>query len=140
MCIRDSSGCGYIPLAPHYPVAFIDSVLTVAQPALILASRDMSARLGATWRDRLICTEDITDEAASPPPPTGTASDTAYVIFTSGSTGRPKGVVVRHSNVTRLMVSPSYATITRHSVALALSPPSFDAAVFDLWPLSLIHI
>jgi acyl-coenzyme A synthetase/AMP-(fatty) acid ligase/aryl carrier-like protein len=32
------------------------------------------------------------------------------------------------------MVSPSYATITRHSVALALSPPSFDAAVFDLWP------
>jgi non-ribosomal peptide synthetase component F len=54
------SGCGYVPLAPHYPVAFIDSVLTAAQPALILASRHMSAQLGATWHDRLICIEEIT--------------------------------------------------------------------------------
>ncbi|WP_315780239.1 MULTISPECIES: amino acid adenylation domain-containing protein [unclassified Bradyrhizobium] len=126
------TGCGYVPIAPHYPRSFTETVLAAAQPALIVADARSPLQLGAEWRDRLIGTGDIRGKPAVPP--VACASDTAYVIFTSGSTGRPKGVVVRHDNVTRLMVSPSYAAIDSNSVALALSPPSFDAAVFDLWP------
>ncbi|CCD97014.1 Non-ribosomal peptide synthase (fragment) [Bradyrhizobium sp. ORS 375] len=127
------AGCGYIPIAPHYPQAFIEQVLAVAQPALILAQGKMPEQIASEWRDRLITIDAISPDIAAPPPAAG-PSDTAYVIFTSGSTGRPKGVVVRHENVTRLMVRPTYAAIDASSVALALSPPSFDAAVFDLWP------
>ncbi|MGY3453354.1 amino acid adenylation domain-containing protein [Bradyrhizobium sp. USDA 4353] len=126
------AGCGYVPIAPHYPKAFTDSVLAMAQPASIITASGMAQQLGSEWRDRVIVPGAIV--SGVPAPPAARASDTAYVIFTSGSTGRPKGVVVRHENVTRLMVSPSYATIDSRSVALALSPPSFDAAVFDLWP------
>ncbi|CCD83739.1 putative Non-ribosomal peptide synthetase/polyketide synthase [Bradyrhizobium sp. ORS 285] len=127
------AGCGYVPIAPHYPRAFTESVLAAAQPSLIVVAAGMSQQFGPEWQNRVIMTDAIT-RAGTAPPPAARASDTAYVIFTSGSTGRPKGVVVRHENVTRLMVSPSYATIDSRSIALALSPPSFDAAVFDLWP------
>ncbi|GLH76247.1 hypothetical protein SSBR45G_11550 [Bradyrhizobium sp. SSBR45G] len=127
------AGCFYVPIAPHYPQAFTERVLAAAQAALIVARAGMSQELAAEWRDRVITTDALAQGAAVPPP-AARASDTAYVIFTSGSTGRPKGVVVRHENVTRLMVSPTYAAIDADRVALALSPPSFDAAVFDLWP------
>ncbi|WP_257165469.1 amino acid adenylation domain-containing protein [Bradyrhizobium sp. SRS-191] len=127
------AGCGYVPIAPHYPKAFTESVLATAQPALIVVAADTAQQLGPQWRDRVIATDALASAGAVPPPAART-SDTAYVIFTSGSTGRPKGVVVRHENVTRLMVSSSYVTLNNNSVALALSPPSFDAAVFDLWP------
>ncbi|QCK84378.1 amino acid adenylation domain-containing protein [Phreatobacter aquaticus] len=125
------AGCAYVPIAPDLPARFIDSVISAARPRFILVAPGDAARVPHGWQDRVIA---LDEEAPHlPPVPTGPV-DLAYIIFTSGSTGAPKGVAVRHGNVTRLMVAPGYATITAGSVALALSTPTFDASVFDLWP------
>jgi len=84
------------------------------------------------------------DGAGGPPAaaPTATAQprpaaagDLAYVIYTSGSTGRPKGVEVTHCSLLNLVFWHARAfDVTPADRATQLASPSFDAAVWEIWP------
>jgi len=63
-------------------------------------------------------------------------SNLAYVIYTSGSTvGRPKGVQIAHSSLLNLVLWHRQAfAISDADRASHLASPSFDAAVWEVWP------
>lgn len=66
----------------------------------------------------------------------GSSDRLAYVIFTSGSTGAPKGVAVTHSQVrTTLDDMHRRLDLSCDDRVLAISRPSFDLAVFNVFGL-----
>ncbi|MGV0337481.1 AMP-binding protein, partial [Corynebacterium bovis] len=76
------------------------------------------------WRDA------VRRALAEPP----LVDDLAYVIFTSGSTGTPKGVAVTHRQVcTTLDEMEDRLELTAADRVLAVSRPSFDLAVFNVF-------
>ena len=90
------SGKFYLPLTPALPPARIASVLSDAQPGLVLAnSRTLS--LARELTDQALNIDELdpglSDENLGLPI---TADAKAYVIYTSGSTGQPKGIVCAH--------------------------------------------
>lgn len=76
------------------------------------------------------------DREESVDPVGGTADELAYVIFTSGSTGTPKGVAVTHAQVRTTLDDIHHRTgLTDADRVLAVSRPSFDLAVFNVFGL-----
>ena len=72
--------------------------------------------------------------AGAPPRRAGRANDPAYLIYTSGSTGKPKGVEVPHRAVTNFLGSMAREPgCGPADVVLALTSPSFDIAVLELF-------
>lgn len=58
----------------------------------------------------------------------------AYLAYTSGSTGRSKGVLVAHRSVTNLVTDAVRRFgFNGHDVVMAVSSPSFDISVLELW-------
>ena len=64
------------------------------------------------------------------------SDELAYIIFTSGSTGTPKGVPITHRQVlTTLTALQDMLQITEEDRILAVSRPSFDLAIFNVFGL-----
>ncbi|MFJ6432026.1 amino acid adenylation domain-containing protein [Streptomyces sp. NPDC091416] len=136
------AGAAYVPVDPSYPADRIAYLLDDANPALVIATTQVSDDLnGEGWLllDAPGTIADLAgrpdgdltqDERVSPLLP----QHPAYVIYTSGSTGRPKGVVVAHEQVVRLFTAtdqwfgfgPEQVWTMFHSYA-------FDFSVWELW-------
>lgn len=133
------SGAAYVPLDPDYPrrrlsdqmqdaelallVSHSSVVLDEDQPPRLLVDGDR-AQIDATAPHRL------PDDALLDARP----EDPAYLIYTSGSTGRPKGVAVPHRAMVNLLESMARAPgCTAHDRLLAVTTPSFDIAVLELF-------
>ncbi|MCG9583669.1 AMP-binding protein [Vibrio tubiashii] len=56
-----------------------------------------------------------------------------YVNFSSGTTGEPKGIECLHQGVTRLVVSPSFMSLSAKTCMLCCAPPAFDAFTLEFW-------
>ncbi|MGF6188800.1 AMP-binding protein [Serratia sp. 2723] len=64
------------------------------------------------------------------------AEDVAYIIFTSGSTGIPKGVPITHAQaLTTLNALHAMLALNEDDRVLAVSRPSFDLAIFNVFGL-----
>ncbi|HVQ92284.1 MAG TPA: amino acid adenylation domain-containing protein [Mycobacteriales bacterium] len=108
------TGATYLPVDRDLPADRINYLLTDADPALVLTTRDSTnVQAGLTGRHRPLMLDDPALVAAVASCPDTDLSDVeragplaaeaaAYVIYTSGSTGRPKGVVVSHGNLANL--------------------------------------
>ncbi|MCA3783275.1 MAG: amino acid adenylation domain-containing protein [Burkholderia sp.] len=90
-------GAAYVPVDPAYPAQRVETLLTLARPALIVATDGVPqspAALAAIPRVDPACLPELRDAGA--PALRCRPADLAYVIFTSGSTGQPKGAMVEH--------------------------------------------
>ncbi|WP_344146518.1 amino acid adenylation domain-containing protein [Kribbella yunnanensis] len=95
------AGAGYLPLDPDLPESRLTSMLTDADPVLVLSTTDTAlpaTDIPVLRLDALAGLSEATPTAPGPDHP-------AYVIYTSGSTGRPKGVVVTQGGVANLFHS-----------------------------------
>ena len=137
-------GAAYLPLDPGYPARRTEFVLRDAGAALVVtdplgAASTVLHDLGVpvVVVDDATDTDTDTDTGLAGPRPGG-PGDAAYVIYTSGSTGRPKGVVVPHRALINFLASMAVRPgIAADDVVLALTSPSFDISVLELFlPLS----
>src|ERR1041384_4896275 len=80
---------------------------------------------------------EISTSSSAGLPVTVSAGSLAYIMYTSGSTGQPKGVQVTHQNVTSLVISPDYISLTPLDAILSAGSPSFDATTFEYWGMLL---
>ncbi|WP_329471268.1 amino acid adenylation domain-containing protein [Streptomyces sp. NBC_01723] len=139
------AGGVYVPIDPEYPPDRIRYMIEDSDPALVLTTSDVDARIGEECSGPLTFVMDdpgtgrslarhsgggLSDADRSGPLLPG---HPAYVIYTSGTTGRPKGVVVEHralSAFVRHCRSSQAPDISGLSVMQASA--SFDQSVGSL--------
>ncbi|MFF5056780.1 amino acid adenylation domain-containing protein [Micromonospora sp. NPDC000663] len=136
-------GAAYLPVDPTYPRRRIEFILRDAKAQVIVTgpatAPDTFSALGA----RVVVVDEVDGDAADAPPlgvpQGGDGEDPAYVIYTSGSTGQPKGVNVPHRAVVNFLTSMARRPgLTQDDVMLALTSPSFDISVLELFlPLTV---
>src|SRR5438105_2691695 len=129
------AGGAYVPLDPSYPEDRLAFMVRDAKPPVVVTESRFVSRLPiGDWRllvlDGIETTpETLFDHARL------TADHLAYVIYTSGSTGRPKGVQITHRGLSNLVSWHRDAFhITPADRATQHASPSFDAAVWEVWP------
>lgn len=133
------AGAAYVPLDPDYPRQRLRDQMQDAELAL-LVSHSSVALEGEQTPSLLIDVDRAQIDANAPhrlphdPLLDARPEDPAYLIYTSGSTGRPKGVAVPHRAVVNLLESMARAPgCTVHDRLLAVTTPSFDIAVLELF-------
>lgn len=132
------AGGAYLPLDPSYPPERLTYILQDAQAAALVTRQSLAARF-ATPTPRIVRMDTdaaiLRDASDTDPAPLVTAAHLAYVIYTSGSTGQPKGVEITHESLLNLIHwHQSAFAVTPSDRATQLASPSFDAAVWELWP------
>ncbi len=135
------AGAAYLPLDPQVPLPRLElaarSVAVVVPSAPHLEpARALVRALGCELVDvsrgpdgRMPERGSRVDVAHSP------EAELAYIVTTSGSTGIPKAVAIPHGALRQRIAwhLDAYA-VTSADRTVALSAPSFDASVWDLWP------
>ncbi|WP_432081008.1 amino acid adenylation domain-containing protein [Streptomyces sp. WAC 04229] len=139
------AGGVYVPIDPEYPPDRVRYMIEDSDPALVLTTSDVDARIGEEGCGPLTFVMDDPGTGRSLARHSGSGlSDAdrsgpllpghpAYVIYTSGTTGRPKGVVVEHralSAFVRHCRSSQAPDISGLSVMQASA--SFDQSVGSL--------
>ena len=83
------AGCFYVMVDPAQPKERIDKILSVMEPALVIAESQMQALAQAAIDEELL--GQVRRQIHR--------DDLLYGVFTSGSTGTPKGIVVSQGAV-----------------------------------------
>ncbi|HEX6969476.1 MAG TPA: amino acid adenylation domain-containing protein [Micromonosporaceae bacterium] len=139
-------GAAYLPVDPSYPRRRVEFVLRDAGASAIVSVRGATADYLDTLGVPVLLVEDVADASSGPTVgatltgcPGSSPSDLAYLIYTSGSTGEPKGVEVPHRGVVNFLNSMAHRPgMTADDVVLALTSPSFDISVLELFlPLTV---
>lgn len=88
------AGAGYVPLDPEHPASRIQTIIGMAETAIVLTSDSLRAQCSTVTAGTdivsLVVDVDTLSQAAKPAVEIG-RDDVCYVIYTSGSTGLPKG-------------------------------------------------
>ncbi|EUJ39553.1 D-alanine--poly(phosphoribitol) ligase subunit DltA [Brochothrix campestris] len=135
------AGHPYIPVDSQTPIERLQQIITVAQPALIIAAAPFPTEI--TRNCSLYTCDDLqrftTNRFEALPVETAvTGDEIVYVIFTSGTTGAPKGVQISESNLisfTNWMQTTF--DLPQQQRFLAQAPYSFDLSVMHLYPALL---
>jgi amino acid adenylation domain-containing protein len=140
------AGAAYLPLDPRHPAERLAAVLGDSGALLLLAEERLAAALprhpaGVLALDRCDGEAGAGGDAADPPGPEATRpaapepEGLAYVIYTSGSSGTPKGAALTHAGLANLVAwhRRTYGVGLGERAAL-VAGPSFDAAVWEVWP------
>ncbi len=141
------AGGAYLPLDPDYPAQRLAFMLADSGAALLLATRDLAARLPSDAPGLLCLDEDgaplsaapglaaarAPDRAEGPDAEAGAADPLAYLIYTSGSTGVPKAVEITQRAVARLVLNTDYVQLGPGDCVAQASNSAFDAATFEIW-------
>ncbi len=138
-------GVIYSVLDCDSPVERLRKILSICQPRLLLAGRDLLDKLDETISDlgievieknsdQLAKTIGSFGDANLPQTLIVTGNDPAYIMFTSGSTGFPKGAVMTHANVLNLIEwSKDTFDIGSDEIVTNVNPLFFDNSVFDFY-------
>ena len=131
------AGAAYLPLDPGYPPERIGFMLTDAQAAVLVCTRQaaavLPAELGGPPRVMLDDRATAAGRGGVPVPVGVRPGGAAYVMYTSGSTGTPKGVVVTHGGLVNYVTWCIAAYPELAGTSLLHTPPSFDAGVTVLY-------
>jgi amino acid adenylation domain-containing protein len=130
------AGCAFVPIEAAWPPARIATLLAKTRATVVLTQRRLLDELPLPETVTVVPVDQAGDVPAGPAARgrTRTAGDLAYVIFTSGSTGTPKGVMISHRAALNTLIDINRRFhVGPKDRALAVSPLSFDLAVYDIF-------
>jgi amino acid adenylation domain-containing protein len=129
------SGCGYVPLDPNHPDAWMRHVLQDTAATVMLTERDKAQRFEIFESLNVFALDDMPYQKFSSDSPVITVkpTDVAYVMYTSGTTGQAKGVVIPHRGVVnRIAWMQRTYPLQATDVVLHKTPYGFDVSVWEL--------
>ncbi|MEM8533824.1 MAG: amino acid adenylation domain-containing protein [Chloroflexota bacterium] len=129
------AGGAYIPLDPSYPSARLSSILTDAQPALLVTEGQVAKHLSTSIPTICIDAmwEQIEKESTRLPPLAVSPENTAYIMYASSSTGQPKGVVISHGGLANLvLVTHQMLGLDVEDRVLQFAPLDCDTSIFEM--------
>ncbi len=137
------SGAAYLPLDSEYPQERLQFMLQDAEPAVVLTSRALAAKLPPGYK-LIVLDEELTRKRLAECPVTNLTQPErlrpllpqhpAYVIYTSGSTGKPKGVVVAHGSLNNFLQSMrEECSLPQQHKLLAVTSLGFDIAALEIF-------
>lgn len=129
------AGNAYIPIDAHTPEERIEMILSMANPAMILAvdSWQIATDIPIISSNELVVIQKEGELIKNYQPVT--ANETYYIIFTSGTTGTPKGVQISHKNLLSFVNwELNDFNIEEGMNFLSQAPYSFDLSVMDIYP------
>lgn len=117
-CIK--AGHPYVPIDSMLPARRVDSVVSIADPALVLTPEKIAS---------------LSNGDSAPPARVESPDNVLYIMFTSGSTGQPKGVPITVGAVGRFVewLHRDHKLIKGGEVYLNQAVFSFDLSVMDTW-------
>ncbi|KDR67250.1 hypothetical protein GALMADRAFT_130449 [Galerina marginata CBS 339.88] len=130
------SGAAFAVADQTHPVLRTQSVISIAQPALIVDDGNGKNLTEYASHVNVLDVRNLTFDDM----PTGNIEDItqnddlACIVFTSGSTGQPKGVEIEHRNLSHCIAgvhSSGYVLISPGSRVLQFATFAFDAAIFE---------
>ena len=130
------SGNFYSPLDKKMPLARLEKILSILQPAAIICQRDDVEDVKIWAKDaKIICYEDVADgDCSSVELPQVVETDVLYVMFTSGSTGVPKGVVIPHKAVINYIEwFVDKFSLSENDILGNQAPLYFDVSIQDIY-------
>ncbi|NUS45843.1 MAG: long-chain-fatty-acid--CoA ligase, partial [Mycobacteriaceae bacterium] len=130
-----AAGAAFVPLDPGWPATRIAAACRRAEVRHALTAGGPPASLSPSIT--AIDVDQLFETAATEPVPAAARpTDLAYVIFTSGSTGEPKGVAIDHAGARTTIddINDRFGIGPADRV-LALSAPTFDLSVYDVFGL-----
>lgn len=130
------AGGAYLPLEPEHPRDRVASLISQADPVLILSSARLAGQLPGVAVPVVTVDGDrsVWGELAPVAGPCSGPTDLAYVLYTSGSTGKPKGVMVEHrSLVNHLAWRAREFSIGPGDRILQKAPLGFDISVWEIF-------
>ena len=132
------AGGAYVPLDPIFPKKRLSTMLSEAQPRVLLTQRHLISRFPEYAGPVSFIDRGLASVMGESNDNLGIALDPeslAYVIFTSGSTGIPKGVLISH----RSLINHSTAMARHYDLrpgdrVLQFASFGFDVAAEEIFP------
>lgn len=128
------AGGAFLPLDPAYPDERIAYMLEDSGVALLLADKELQARIPAGAATMIEPGQIVSGAPEGSRQAAAGPDDAAYVIYTSGSTGKPKGTLLRHRGLCNLACAQSRIFgVGPGSRVLQFASFSFDASVSEIF-------
>ena len=131
------SGHPYIPVDINSSEERIESIIKIANPALIIAIKELPVKISNRPIVELKQLQDIfTENSNYQIEHAVSGEDTFYIIFTSGTTGAPKGVQISSDNLLSFVnwIIGKKFDLPKQPITLSQPPFSFDLSVMDWVP------
>lgn len=119
------TGAAYLPIDLEYPKERIEYLIKDSNCSLLIDNNEIE-----------LFNQNASSFGTDNPINELTTTDLVYVVYTSGTTGKPKGVMIENKSLINLCNwHINYFSITEKTRATVFSSFSFDAFIFETFPI-----